>query len=61
MMHGMWKPVLIAVAASLITGAVSGWLSSEKTVSALAVHIEWLKDGLRVHELRIAELERRLR
>ena len=55
----LWQAVTVSLLSALISGFASGWISSEKTVAALQVEVQWIKESLRANSERIAALERR--
>jgi cell division protein FtsL len=59
--------VVMAVLVSIVTGAIAGSVSSQRTIAALIVHIEYLKSHIDRHETtinrahqRIDDIERRV-
>lgn len=58
-MSAFWRAVLIGLIPALISGAVSGWIASTQTITALSVNIEWIKKGLESLDQRVASLERK--
>lgn len=52
--------VLVAVLVSVITGALAGGISSQRTIAALIVHIEYLKSHIERHETAIMRAHQRM-
>ena len=42
--------IVVGVIVSVITGAIAGNMSSQKTISALIVHIDYLRADLKRHD-----------
>ena len=49
-MDQMVISIVVGLVASAITGAIAGNMSSQKTISALIVHIDYLRADLKRHD-----------
>jgi len=50
--------ITAAVVGAVVTGAVTGIISSMGTVSAIRVHIQYLRETLQKHDDRLRDVER---
>ena len=56
-MDNLLVGVGLSVISALITGAITGLLSSRQTIAALLVHIDYLRDGIARGEKADARIE----
>lgn len=49
--------IFAAVVASIITGAISGALGSQRTIAALLVHIDYLRNDIKRHDDHFSRME----
>lgn len=52
--------VFVAVMVSVITGALAGGISSQRTIAALIVHIDYLRSHIDRHETTINRAHQRI-
>ena len=51
--------VVMAILVSIVTGAIAGNISSQRTIAALIVHIDYLRSHIDRHEETISRAHRR--
>lgn len=54
---GTIASLAVAVVASVITGAISGALGSQRTIAQLLVHIDYLRTDIRRHDDHFMRME----
>lgn len=54
---GTLASLSVAVIASIITGAISGALGSQRTIAQLLVHIDYLRNDIRRHDEHFTRME----
>lgn len=52
--------VVVATLVSIVTGAISGSVSSQRTIAALLVHIDYLRSHIDRHESTINRAHQRI-
>ena len=52
--------LVTAVLVSIVTGAIAGNVSSQRTIAALIVHIDYLRSHIDRHEETISRAHRRI-
>lgn len=56
----MLGAVAVSVFVSIVTGAITGSVSSQRTIAALLVHIEYLRSHIHRHEETITRAHARI-
>ena len=51
-------PVITAAMVAIVTGVITGALSSLSTISSLRVHIDYIRQSLDRHDSRLMEVEK---